>query len=141
VLTVVAQEDQSRVLWPSCPSNGWKAGVHRLDAIPDGSPLGLLPNARPPTAILGQRGVMVAVDGATMPGAQTCNYTQDMDVNADGTSTPGATPQDCCARCYGDVKCTSVVYYQGALRAACCNPYCSIARACFLASHLQARAG
>ncbi len=30
VLTVVAEEDQSRVLWPSCPSYGWANGVNRL---------------------------------------------------------------------------------------------------------------
>ncbi len=127
VLTVVMEEDMSRVLWPSCPSNGWKAGVHRLDAHPDGSPLGLLPNARPPTAILGQRGVITAdggsaivsgrssKDASALPGAQSCTYTQDMDVgDAGGTSKPGVTPQDCCPLCYSDAQCTSVVWYQGA---------------------------
>lgn len=48
VLTVVAEEDTSHVIWPSCPADGWKAGVNRLTSMPNGSPLGLLPNARPP---------------------------------------------------------------------------------------------
>jgi len=38
----------SHVIWPSCPSNGWKAGVNRLTSHPNGSPLGLLPNAQAP---------------------------------------------------------------------------------------------
>lgn len=48
VLTVVAEEDSSHVIWPSCPAAGWKAGVNRLTSMPNGSPLGLLPNAKPP---------------------------------------------------------------------------------------------
>jgi beta-mannosidase len=48
VLTTVVGEDQSHIVWPSCPSNGWKAGVNRLTCMPNGSPLGLLPQARAP---------------------------------------------------------------------------------------------
>ena len=48
VMQTVVEEDVSRVVWPSCPSNGWVAGVNRLSAHPNGSPLGLMPNARPP---------------------------------------------------------------------------------------------
>ena len=43
VMTVVAEEDASRAVWPSCPSDGWSAGVDRLTARPNGSPKGLLP--------------------------------------------------------------------------------------------------
>ena len=43
VMRVVAEEDQSRVVWPSCPAPGWTAGVDRLYGMPNGSPLGLLP--------------------------------------------------------------------------------------------------
>jgi beta-mannosidase len=43
VLAVVAQEDASRVIWPSCPSSGWIAGVNRLTSLPNNSTLGLLP--------------------------------------------------------------------------------------------------
>ena len=35
VMTVVAQEDQSRVVWPSSPARGWATGVHRLYQTPD----------------------------------------------------------------------------------------------------------
>ena len=30
VLTIVVEEDQSRVVWPSCPALGWVHGVNRL---------------------------------------------------------------------------------------------------------------
>lgn len=39
VMTVVAQEDASRVVWPSCPALGWTGGVNRLTGIPNGKPL------------------------------------------------------------------------------------------------------
>ena len=48
VLKVVAEEDVSRPIWPSCPSVGWAAGVYRLTSMPipgkdlvtpDGGPL------------------------------------------------------------------------------------------------------
>eukprot|EP00928_Gymnodinium_smaydae_P055534 TRINITY_DN39049_c0_g1_i1.p1 TRINITY_DN39049_c0_g1~~TRINITY_DN39049_c0_g1_i1.p1 ORF type:complete len:546 (-),score=69.40 TRINITY_DN39049_c0_g1_i1:180-1643(-) len=37
VMTVVAQEDQSRPVWPSCPAFGWKTGVRKLDSLPNGN--------------------------------------------------------------------------------------------------------
>ena len=43
VMTVVAEEDPSRAVWPSCPAPGWTAGVSRLYGNPNGSPLGLQP--------------------------------------------------------------------------------------------------
>eukprot|EP00463_Aulacantha_scolymantha_P006251 TRINITY_DN783_c1_g1_i1.p1 TRINITY_DN783_c1_g1~~TRINITY_DN783_c1_g1_i1.p1 ORF type:complete len:371 (+),score=60.07 TRINITY_DN783_c1_g1_i1:217-1329(+) len=39
VMTVVSQEDKSRSLWPSCPALGWTAGVHKLNALPNGNAL------------------------------------------------------------------------------------------------------
>lgn len=39
VMTVVAQEDASRVVWPSCPASGWTSGVNTLTSIPNGKPL------------------------------------------------------------------------------------------------------
>lgn len=30
VMSVVAEEDTSRVVWPSCPASGWTNGVNRL---------------------------------------------------------------------------------------------------------------
>ena len=43
VMTIVVEEDMSRIIWPSCPAAGWKSGVHRLTSLPNGSPLGLNP--------------------------------------------------------------------------------------------------
>ena len=39
VLSVVASEDSSRVLWPSSPGDGWKSGVNRLTGLPNGKKL------------------------------------------------------------------------------------------------------
>ena len=39
VLQTVAEEDASRVVWPSSPAVGWAAGVSTLWATPDGTPL------------------------------------------------------------------------------------------------------
>jgi len=38
-VTVLAREDPSRVIWPSCPASGWKTGVQRLTGLPNGNPL------------------------------------------------------------------------------------------------------
>lgn len=39
VISVVASEDQSRVIWPSSPGYGWASGVDTLYGIPNGQPL------------------------------------------------------------------------------------------------------
>jgi beta-galactosidase/beta-glucuronidase len=39
VMTVVAQEDMSRVVWPSCPASGWTTGVNTLTSLPNGKAL------------------------------------------------------------------------------------------------------
>ena len=41
VMAVVAQEDQSRVVWPSSPAAGWVTGVNTLYQTPNDSPSGL----------------------------------------------------------------------------------------------------
>jgi beta-mannosidase len=99
VMQTVVDEDQSRVAWPSCPSNGWVAGVDRLSAHPNGSPLGLLPNARPPPAALGA--------------PPSCQLVEGSDIDGDGVapwSTPGASAADCCAQCNRAPGCAGVVY-------------------------------
>lgn len=40
-MTHVAAVDQSRPIWPSCPSSGWDTGVHRLNSLPNGKKLEL----------------------------------------------------------------------------------------------------
>ena len=39
VMTVVAAEDRSRAVWPSCPALGWTTGVHKLTSLPNGNAL------------------------------------------------------------------------------------------------------
>ena len=106
VMQTVVEEDMSRVAWPSCPSNGWTAGVDRLSAHPNGSPLGLLPNARPPAA-----GEVAAAVGVTAP--PDCQYIADSDINGDGTApytTSGTSASDCCLQCSKHAGCAGVVY-------------------------------
>ena len=35
----MAQEDMSRVVWPSCPASGWTTGVNTLTSLPNGKAL------------------------------------------------------------------------------------------------------
>jgi beta-galactosidase/beta-glucuronidase len=46
VLTVVAEEDKSRAIWPSCPALGWTTGVDRLTIRPNGNALTTPPNGQ-----------------------------------------------------------------------------------------------
>jgi len=39
IMTAVAAEDASRILWPNSPSAGWRSGVDRLWGTPNGAPL------------------------------------------------------------------------------------------------------
>lgn len=39
IMTALAGEDPSRILWPNSPSTGWKSGVDRLYGTPNGQPL------------------------------------------------------------------------------------------------------
>lgn len=39
VMTIVAEEDASRIVWPSCPALGWTTGVHKLNSMPNGNTL------------------------------------------------------------------------------------------------------
>ena len=39
IMTAVAAEDTSRIVWPNSPSAGWKGGVDRLYGTPNGLPL------------------------------------------------------------------------------------------------------
>lgn len=47
VMTTVAQEDDSRIVWPSSPAAGWLTGVSRLYGTPNGQPLVPLVGANP----------------------------------------------------------------------------------------------
>ena len=42
-MNTVAEEDQSRPVWPACPAHGWQTGVHRLTSLPNGNRLKEIP--------------------------------------------------------------------------------------------------
>jgi hypothetical protein len=67
VMTVVAEEDASRAIWPSCPALGWSTGVHKLNSLPNGNIL-TTPDSKPWIETHGpyQHGTgFPAVNGAT----------------------------------------------------------------------------
>lgn len=39
VMPVIAEEDKTRAIWPTSPSQGWVSGVDRLWGYPNGDPL------------------------------------------------------------------------------------------------------
>ena len=92
VMTLVASEDQSRVVWPSCPASGWTNGVNRLTSLPNGSPLGLLPRMDPPSiwrdAVAGGGGRGEAP--AAEPSNCTFQYNVDYDPGS-GWAPPNVT--------------------------------------------------
>ena len=38
LITLVAETDPSRPVWPACPAEGWASGVNRLTGLPNGKP-------------------------------------------------------------------------------------------------------
>ena len=38
LITLVAETDNSRPVWPACPAEGWASGVNRLTGLPNGQP-------------------------------------------------------------------------------------------------------
>lgn len=43
VIPTIAQQDDSRPLWPSCPSTGWLTDVNRLSSLPNGEAFAIIP--------------------------------------------------------------------------------------------------
>lgn len=123
-MTLVTAEDPSRPPWPSCPSNGWVAGVDRLWSLANGSPSGMLPKASAPeyrdSTIMPERAGMVVenvpcgVDGATgAPLNCTLLYNVDLAEGTLGPSPNASNPQDCCQICSTTSGCWAAVYNSG----------------------------
>lgn len=108
VLTVVVEEDKSRVVWPSCPSGGWTSGVDRLTSLPNGSPLGLGPRIA----------VGLEMPRSTEPvtvGSDTCDFqvNVDYDQGTFWTHPKANSPQECCDACKADSECVVAVLASG----------------------------
>ena len=114
VMTIVAEEDQSRVVWPSCPSNGWTNGVNRLTSLPNGSPLGLLPafashhHTQQPAVVM-QRQRSVATEAAQC----TLQPNTDYDQGTIWTHPTASSVGDCCDKCSSNSTCDVAVFNQG----------------------------
>jgi len=118
VMTLVAQEDASRPIWPGCPSKGWATGVHRLTGLPNGRPLSSAAEAEvePELALAtaGSTGALAAADGAEMAAstAPSCTFEPDVGYQnpAGGKSAPAASKESCCEQCWADKYCVVGVF-------------------------------
>eukprot|EP00055_Hartaetosiga_balthica_P010760 m.47003 g.47003 ORF g.47003 m.47003 type:complete len:1028 (-) comp7303_c0_seq1:128-3211(-) len=117
VMKIVEEEDMSHVIWPSCPAEGWTSGVNRLTALPNGSPLGLLPRATAPTKLkpsMNGVGRKQKILTTSLP-KTTCSYVANTDIDdtLDWLHPTAATKEDCCSVCVGDISCFAAVFYDG----------------------------
>ncbi|EDQ89170.1 uncharacterized protein MONBRDRAFT_25837 [Monosiga brevicollis MX1] len=104
VMTLVAEEDGSRVVWPSCPADGWKSGVNRLTAAPNGQPL-----------------ITVVHEKAEAPVAAPddhCDYQQNIDFDAGSSWISKAMSSDnvtaeCCEFCRNTTSCKASILSSG----------------------------
>lgn len=104
-MTVVAEEDKSRTIWPSCPASGWKHGVFRLTSQPNGNPLGLVPAIFEPPVKAMELNVMPLSDDAN------CTYQENVDY-AEGTiwkHDSASSKEACCMECINTPECTLAV--------------------------------
>jgi beta-mannosidase len=115
VLAAVEAEDTSRAIWPSCPAAGWKSGVRTLDSHPNGSPLGLNPQARRPTIARAELGTAAALDArgvmtTTLCAGGNCTIAAGFDVDGDGYMNVTADTDACCALCTSIASCVGAVW-------------------------------
>ena len=91
VMTIIAQEDPSRPIWPSCPSNGWISGVDRLTSLPNG----VLPLVPKPS------------DWAPAPldSNPNCTFIDSLDFSGYYAMTGVSSADECCAACSADAQC------------------------------------
>lgn len=88
VLRVVAEEDQSRALWPSCPADGWATGVHKLTSMPNGGALATPDNSTERCTTIKGR-TCIEVHRPKWKGSGSYGFAT---VNSDGSLTPGTGP-------------------------------------------------
>jgi beta-mannosidase len=127
-MTLVAEEDASRPIWPGCPSKGWKTGVHRLTGLPNGRSLTSAANMEDDTLALdsgiieldGDSGtaqiapmeMIVTAAGAPRMRQAKCQFQQDTGYQnpAGGKATTAATKESCCEQCWADEYCVVGVF-------------------------------
>lgn len=137
VATVMSQEDPSRPIWPSCPSQGWSTGVHTLTGLPNGNPLipigtpkqarrprdgvlapPLAPGAPKPDPRPYAGAVKLALPSAASDAGPDAQCTVQVDVDYDhGTvwiTTPASDAGDCCAQCTANAtSCWCATFWEG----------------------------
>lgn len=117
-MTTVAAEDPSRPPWPSCPAHGWSSGVDALWGLPNNSPLGLQPNAKPPAvlaagpATCAQQPTDDARESLGCTAGDSCSYVANVDYDQGtmGKHVQTATAAACCHACAQDSGCWAATW-------------------------------
>lgn len=116
VSPTIVGEDDSRVIWPSCPSSGWATGVHTLTGLPNGSPLAL----RSTSSALAARAA--AISASSTFSAPKCDASgcttlpgYDYDTGYVGKVVALGNASQCCAACAaaGTAACYAASFWQG----------------------------
>ena len=102
VMATIAGEDASRPPWPSCPSNGWIAGVDRLTSLPNGKPLVPKPSAWAPAPARAPARGLAAL---TAPPDSNCTFIQSLDFAGYISSTGVSDANSCCEACATNPAC------------------------------------
>jgi len=80
-MATMIEEDDSRPIWPSCPSNGWTTGVDMLWSLPNGSPAGLQPKGTGPKGdAVAEMGTVPCLTADGAPANCTVLYNTDLNV-------------------------------------------------------------
>ena len=110
VMTIVAQEDTSRPIWPGCPSMGWSSGVDRLSGRPNGKSLQSMADL----ALLEKQKQKKLLSLAAAA-SHNCTFEKDFGYqnSAGGKTVKAATKEECCALCWGEKKCVVGVFVDG----------------------------
>jgi beta-mannosidase len=113
VATTVAEEDNSRPIWPSCPAAGWSTGVDMLTGLPNGNALSTRPTVSSLPSTSDPR-FWTAPCGSKE--GTTCTYVQDFDYDQGfiGKTPAAANASQCCDLCAADpTDCYAASFYEG----------------------------
>ena len=109
VAPLIAQEDPSRPVWPSCPSAGWSSGVDRLTGLPNGQALVTAPQSLQRVGRLMPE--VFEAKSATCTSVAGADYAKGFL----GTVVPTADAAQCCEKCSaaGAENCFAASFYNG----------------------------
>ena len=112
VTPLIAHEDPSRPVWPSCPSAGWSSGVDRLTGLPNGQAL-----VTAPQSLHGLRHVSRVTPEPSETNSASCTSVVGADYAKGflGTVVPTVDAAQCCEKCSaaGTESCFAASFWNG----------------------------